>query len=114
MPSSRNTVNIFDPNKKPIQIVFALAWPIFIENILSTLLHYVDAAMVGQLGAYATAAVSLLNQAYWVFGSLIGAVAGAMIPFDMTGVDFALTALFAVLTLDQIQKFAGEGKNAGK
>ena len=58
--------------------------------------------------------VSLLNQAYWVFGSLIGAVAGAMIPFDMTGVDFALTALFAVLTLDQIQKFAGEGKNAGK
>ena len=66
MPSSRNTVNIFDPNKKPIQIVFALAWPIFIENILSTLLHYVDAAMVGQLGAYATAAVSLLNQAMFL------------------------------------------------
>lgn len=55
-------------------------------------------------------AVSLLDQIYWVSGSLIGAVAGAMIPFDMTGVDFALTALFAVLTIDQIQKFVGESK----
>jgi predicted branched-subunit amino acid permease len=31
-----------------------------------------------------------------------------MIRFDMTGVDFALTALFAVLTIDQIQKFVKE------
>ena len=52
----------------------------------------------------------MLDQIYWVSGSLIGAVAGAMIPFDMTGVDFALTALFAVLTIDQIQKFVGESK----
>ena len=58
-------------------------------------------------------AVSLLDQSYWVGGSLIGALAGAMIPFDMTGVDFALTALFAVLTIDQIKKFTGERKNAG-
>lgn len=57
-------------------------------------------------------AVSLLDQIYWVGGSLIGALAGAMIPFDMTGVDFALTALFAVLTIDQIKKFIKEGKNA--
>ena len=33
-----------------------------------------------------------------------------MIPFDMTGVDFALTALFAVLSIDQIQKFVKERK----
>ena len=66
MPSSRKNINIFDPTKKPFQIVLALALPIFIENILSTLLHYVDAAMVGQLGAYATAAVSLLNQAMFL------------------------------------------------
>jgi 4-azaleucine resistance transporter AzlC len=55
-------------------------------------------------------AVSLLDQSYWVGGSLIGGVAGAMIPFDMTGVDFALTALFAVLSIDQIQKFVKERK----
>ena len=45
-----------------------------------------------------------MDQAYWVGGSMIGAIAGTLIPFDMTGVDFALTALFAVLTVDQIQK----------
>ena len=56
--------------------------------------------------------VSFLDQFYWVGGSLIGGLAGAMIPFDMTGVDFALTALFAVLTIDQIQKFVKERKGS--
>ena len=55
-------------------------------------------------------AVSILDQSYWVGGSLIGALVGSMIPFDMTGVDFALTALFAVLSIDQIQKFVKERK----
>ncbi len=61
-------------------------------------------------------AVSILDQSYWVGGSLIGSLVGSMIPFDMTGVDFALTALFAVLSIDQIQKFVRERKereNAG-
>ena len=61
-------------------------------------------------------AVSILDQSYWVGGSLIGCLAGAMIRFDMTGVDFALTALFAVLSIEQIQKFVRERKernNAG-
>ena len=55
-------------------------------------------------------AVSILDQSYWVGGSLIGALVGSMIPFDMTGVDFALTALFAVLSIDQVQKFVKERK----
>ena len=59
-------------------------------------------------------AVSILDQSYWVGGSLIGALVGTMIPFDMTGVDFALTALFAVLSIDQIQKFIKERKPAQK
>ena len=56
--------------------------------------------------------VSLLDQSYWVGGSMIGGLVGALIPFDMTGVDFALTALFAVLSIDQIQKFVRERKHA--
>lgn len=48
--------------------------------------------------------MALLNQSYWVAGSLIGAVAGSVIPFDFAGVDFALTALFAVLLIEQIRK----------
>jgi 4-azaleucine resistance transporter AzlC len=48
--------------------------------------------------------VSLLNQSYWTAGTLIGAVAGKLIPFSFEGVDFALTALFAVLLIDQLKK----------
>jgi len=46
--------------------------------------------------------VSVLDQCYWVGGSLIGAVAGSLIPWDMDGIGFALTALFIVLFLEQI------------
>jgi len=49
-------------------------------------------------------AISLLDQCYWITGSIIGALMGQIIPFDLTGVDFALTALFAVLTVEQIMK----------
>jgi 4-azaleucine resistance transporter AzlC len=48
--------------------------------------------------------VSLLNQCYWTAGAVIGAVAGKLIPFSFEGVDFALTALFAVLLIDQLKR----------
>jgi len=48
--------------------------------------------------------VSLLDQSYWITGSVVGALAGALFPFDMTGVGFALTALFVVLMIEQIKK----------
>jgi 4-azaleucine resistance transporter AzlC len=46
--------------------------------------------------------VALLDQSYWVAGSLIGAVAGTLIPFNMEGIGFALTALFIVLMIEQM------------
>ena len=46
-------------------------------------------------------AVTLLNHIYWISGSVIGSLVGALIPFDMTGIDFAMTALFAVLVVEQ-------------
>lgn len=49
-------------------------------------------------------AIALLDHLYWIAGSLIGAVAGTLIPFSFAGVDFALTALFAVLLIDQVKK----------
>ncbi len=48
--------------------------------------------------------IALLNQSYWVAGSLIGAIAGELIPFPLDGIDFALTALFAVLLIDQLRR----------
>lgn len=47
--------------------------------------------------------VALLDQCYWVSGSVLGAAAGALLPFDMKGIGFALTALFVVLMIEQIK-----------
>ena len=46
-------------------------------------------------------AIALLDQSYWILGSVIGAVAGALIPFSTEGVDFAMTALFVVIAVEQ-------------
>lgn len=46
-------------------------------------------------------AVTLMNQIYWVIGCALGSVTGSVIPFDTTGIDFAMTALFAVLVVEQ-------------
>ncbi len=45
--------------------------------------------------------VSLLNQLYWIAGSALGGLLGQALPFDTTGVDFAMTALFVVIFTDQ-------------
>ncbi|MDR3341492.1 MAG: AzlC family ABC transporter permease [Treponema sp.] len=46
--------------------------------------------------------VALLDQGYWVIGTVIGAVAGSLLPFNIEGIGFALTALFVVLMIEQI------------
>ena len=45
--------------------------------------------------------VSLFDQCYWVTGSVLGALLGAVIPFSTEGIDFALTALFITVFVDQ-------------
>jgi len=45
--------------------------------------------------------VSMMNQSYWVLGSVIGSAAGQLLGFDTTGVDFAMTALFIVIAVSQ-------------
>lgn len=45
--------------------------------------------------------VALLDQLYWVAGSVIGGVAGGLLTIDITGIDFAMTALFVVIAVDQ-------------
>jgi 4-azaleucine resistance transporter AzlC len=45
--------------------------------------------------------ISALDQSYWVFGSLMGALVGDLITFDITGIDFAMTALFTVIVVEQ-------------
>ena len=45
--------------------------------------------------------VSLFDHLYWIAGSVVGALLGAVLPFDSTGIDFAMTALFLVVMTEQ-------------
>lgn len=45
--------------------------------------------------------VSLFDHLYWVVGSVAGAVAGTVFEFNSEGIDFALTALFLTVFLEQ-------------
>lgn len=46
--------------------------------------------------------ISLLDQIYWVIGSVIGGLLGQVLPLDFTGIDFSMTALFVVILLEQV------------
>ena len=46
-------------------------------------------------------AVSVLDYLYWVAASFLGGLLGEMLTFDLTGLDFVLTALIFVLFLDK-------------
>lgn len=45
--------------------------------------------------------VSLFNHIYWIVGSVLGAVVGSVIQFNSEGIDFALTALFLTVFIEQ-------------
>ena len=45
--------------------------------------------------------VSLFDHIYWVAGGVIGSLLGEILPFDSRGIDFALTALFVSICVEQ-------------
>ena len=45
--------------------------------------------------------VTALDQFYWVLGSVLGSLLGAVISFNTEGMDFALTALFGTVFVEQ-------------
>ena len=46
-------------------------------------------------------AIALLNQAYWITGTLLGVLLGSALPFNMEGIEFAMTALFICIATEQ-------------
>ena len=54
---------------------------------------------VNQNGYYLL--VSVLNQIYWLFGSMLGGILGNVLDFNTAGIDFAMTALFVVIFVEQ-------------
>ena len=45
--------------------------------------------------------VTLFDHVYWVCGTLLGSLAGTILPVNFEGVEFALTALFVTIFVEQ-------------
>ena len=60
--------------KRYLKLIAHLAWPTILEQTLSTLVSYVDTAMVGRLGTQATAAVGCTMTVNWMLGSVVMAL----------------------------------------
>jgi predicted branched-subunit amino acid permease len=46
----------------------------------------------------------IFSRCYWMIGTVGGAVIGQLIPFDLEGIDFCMTALFVIIFMDQWEK----------
>lgn len=64
-----------------LPVIFALAWPTMLEQAMNTAVQYVDAAMVGRLGAMATAAVGVTTTINWMIGSTVSALGVGFLSF---------------------------------
>ena len=55
----KKSYSIVDGTRSPWLTIIVLAWPIFLEQVLTSLVQAVDTAMVGSMGAITTTAVSI-------------------------------------------------------
>ncbi len=60
-------------DKKTMAVIFALAWPTMLEQLMQTAVQYIDTAMVGSLGTQATAAVGATTTVGWLIGGMVSA-----------------------------------------
>lgn len=45
--------------------------------------------------------ITLFDHSYWIIATTVGGIAGSFIPFDTTGIDFVMTALFTAIFTEQ-------------
>jgi len=64
-------LNILDKSISPRKMVWMLAWPTVVEQLLMSVVTYVDAAMVGSAGVNATAAIAVNTSFIWLINGLI-------------------------------------------
>ncbi len=58
---AKQNINVTDESRSVTKTILLLAWPVLVEQIFTTLVSYADTAMVGSMGAGATASVSISN-----------------------------------------------------
>lgn len=99
------------------RVIWSLAWPTMLEQLSQSTVQYIDTAMVGALGTYATAAVGATGTVNWLIFSTIAAFSVGFLSFiarayganDLRGAKRAVSqavlvvlyvgAFFTILTL---------------
>ena len=66
--------DILDSGKTPMQTVLKMAVPSILEQLLVSLASLIDTAMVGTLGAAATASIGINASTVWLILGFITAV----------------------------------------
>ena len=61
--------------REELSAVLSLSWPAILQQLMLTLVQYIDTAMVGSLGPNATASVGVVSSSVWLFNGLLGAAA---------------------------------------
>lgn len=61
--------------KERLLVVASLSWPAIMAQLSSILMEYIDASMVGSLGAAASASIGLVATSTWLFWGMGGALA---------------------------------------
>lgn len=64
-----------------LPVIFSLAWPTMLEQLMQTAVQYIDTAMVGSLGTQATAAVGGTTTVNWLVNSTISALGVGFLTF---------------------------------
>lgn len=71
LASIRNGETLTQRDK--LSLIISLSLPSMLAQITSVLMFYIDAAMVGRLGAQASASIGLVESTTWLFGSITNA-----------------------------------------
>ncbi len=71
---AKQKLDLTDERQSSLKVILWLAWPLFLEQILSTLVSFADTAMVGSLGATATASVSISNSFVFLLNGAVMAL----------------------------------------
>ena len=85
-----------------MKVMWRLSWPAIIEQILATMVSYVDTAMVGVMGAAGTAAVSVNAAPIWLSGGLlvgvgVGVSCTSLVVSDL-GSTYQMSFSFSIIT----------------
>ena len=72
--AAKKQLNVTDESRSIPMTIILLAWPVFIEQVFTTLVSFADTAMVGALGKEATASISISNSPIFLLNGIMMAL----------------------------------------